>query len=249
MLRHIGQQRTNSHNIKLAGLLALTAGFVNAAGFLSFMVLTTNVTGHVALFAERLAGGDYHSAWIVGVWMLLFFTGAFVSSLIIKLLGRQQRFAYTLPLIIEMIILLLAASHVQWFQEINSNNRFAAGSLLFAMGLQNAMVSVISGSVVRTTHLTGMFTDLGIELAEGVYDGVKGKKNGTLYDKIFLRLVIIGFFFLGCITSAYCYHFLAYKTFYIPVILLLIGILFDVSRIKTIRFYHKLKYNSPGNME
>lgn len=248
MLRHIGQQRTNAHNIKLAGLLALTAGFVNAAGFLSFMVLTTNVTGHVAIFAERLASGDYNSAWIVGAWMLLFLTGAFVSSMIIKILGRQQCFAYTLPLVIEMIILLLAAGHIKWFEATDSNNRFTAGSLLFAMGLQNAMVSVISGSVVRTTHLTGMFTDLGIELAESVYDRARGKKNGALYGKIFLRLVIIGFFFLGCITSAYCYHFLAYKTFYIPVVLLFICIFFDISRIRTIRFYHKLKYNSPGDM-
>ena len=249
MLRHIGHQRTNDHNIKLAGLLSLTAGFVNAAGFLSFLVLTTNVTGHVALFAERLASGDYNSAWIVAIWMLLFFAGAFVSSMIIKILGRQQRFAYTLPLVIEMTILLMAASHVKWFELSDSNNRFTTGSLLFAMGLQNAMVSMISGSLVRTTHLTGMFTDLGIELAEGVYDGIKGKKNSALYGKIFLRLVIISFFFLGCITSAYCYHFLAYKTFYIPVVLLLIGILFDIFRIKTIRIYHKLKYESPHNME
>jgi uncharacterized membrane protein YoaK (UPF0700 family) len=249
MLRHIGDQRTNAHNMKLAGLLSLTAGFVNAAGFLSFLVLTTNVTGHVALFAERLAVGDYHSAWIIGVWMLLFFIGAFVSSIIIKMLGRHQRFAYTLPLIIEMIILFMAASHMKWFEATDANNRFIAGSLLFAMGLQNAMVTMISGSVVRTTHLTGMFTDLGIELAEGIYDVAKDKKNGTLYGKIILRLVIIGFFFVGCITSAYCYHFLGYKTFYIPVILLSIGILFDISRIRTIRLYHKLKYNSTGHTE
>jgi uncharacterized membrane protein YoaK (UPF0700 family) len=244
MLRHTGDRRTNAHNLKLAGLLSLTAGFVNAAGFLSFLVLTTNVTGHVAIFAERLAFGDYHSAWIVGVWMLMFFMGAFVSGVIIKMLGRHQRFAYTLPLVIEMIILLMAAIHVKWFEATDSNDRFTSGSLLFAMGLQNATVSMISGSVVRTTHLTGMFTDLGIELAGSVYNTAKSKESSTLYSKIFLRLVIIGSFFTGCVTSAYCYHFLNYKTFYVPVALLLTGILFDISRIRTRRLYHKLKYNS-----
>jgi uncharacterized membrane protein YoaK (UPF0700 family) len=55
MLRHLGNKRTYKHNVKLASLLGLTAGFVNAAGFLGFSVLTTNVTGHAALFAEQIA--------------------------------------------------------------------------------------------------------------------------------------------------------------------------------------------------
>jgi hypothetical protein len=51
MLRHLGTRRAYGHNVKIAALLSLTAGFVNAAGFLSFSVLTTNITGHAALFA------------------------------------------------------------------------------------------------------------------------------------------------------------------------------------------------------
>lgn len=239
MLRHIGQKRTNTHNIKLAGLLSLTAGSVNAAGYLSFFVLTTNVTGHVALFAEKLASADADGAWIIGLWMLMFFLGAFVSSIIINVIGRNQRFAYTLPIIIELIILLLAANNIQWFEQTAYNNHLVAGSLLFAMGLQNAMVSMISGSVVRTTHLTGMFTDLSIELAGGLY----GKRNNILYSKILLRLIIIGFFFTGCILSACIFHYLKYRTFYIPAALLILSMLFDIFRIKTIRFYRKLKYN------
>jgi uncharacterized membrane protein YoaK (UPF0700 family) len=58
MLRHLGTKRTYGHNVNLASLLGLTGGFVNAAGFLAFAVLTTNVTGHAALFAERLALQD-----------------------------------------------------------------------------------------------------------------------------------------------------------------------------------------------
>jgi uncharacterized membrane protein YoaK (UPF0700 family) len=41
-----------------------------------------------------------------------------------------------------------------------------AGLLLFAMGAQNSLVTRVSQSVVRTTHLTGIFTDLGIELSK-----------------------------------------------------------------------------------
>lgn len=241
MLRHIGQKRTNAHNVRLACVLSLTAGFVNGAGFLSFMVFTTNVTGHVATFAEKLAAGDLHTAFIIGMWMLLFLVGAFTSSIIINVIGPNQRFAYTIPIIIEILILLIVANNIDWWLRVPIQNlRFKAGSLLFAMGLQNAMVSMISGSVVRTTHLTGMFTDLGIELAGKVYD-IKGTKSIALNSRIFLRLIIILSFFTGCIISALLYKPLKLQVFYIPAILLLAGMMFDIFRIKTVRYYRKIK--------
>ena len=48
----------------------------------------------------------------------------------------------------------------------NINGQVIACILLFAMGLQNSLVTKASQSVVRTTHLTGLFTDLGIELSQ-----------------------------------------------------------------------------------
>ena len=106
MLRHLGTKRTYVHNVKLASLLCLTAGFVNAAGFLGFSVLTTNVTGHAALFAERIAMQDWETARVVALWMFLFLAGAFVSSLIVSFIGRNQRFSYVIPILIEMVVLL-----------------------------------------------------------------------------------------------------------------------------------------------
>jgi uncharacterized membrane protein YoaK (UPF0700 family) len=43
-----------------------------------------------------------------------------------------------------------------------------AALLCAAMGMQNSMVTRLSGAVVRTTHLTGVVTDLGIEAAQWV---------------------------------------------------------------------------------
>src|ERR1700729_1341373 len=106
MLTHIGTKRTHSHNVRLASLLGIAAGFVNASGFLAFGVLTTNVTGHAALFAERLAMDDWKTARVVALWMFLFLAGAFLSSLIVSFIGRNQRFSYLVPMLIEMSILL-----------------------------------------------------------------------------------------------------------------------------------------------
>nr|WP_262708171.1 DUF1275 family protein [Mucilaginibacter gilvus] len=62
-------------------ILGLTAGFVNAAGFLAFAVLTTNITGHAALFAERVALQDWKTAKVVALWMFLFFFRGFYFKL------------------------------------------------------------------------------------------------------------------------------------------------------------------------
>lgn len=240
MLRHIGQNRTNAHNIRLAALLCLTAGFVNGGGFLSFYVLTTNVTGHVALFAEKLARADFNSARIVGLWMFLFLFGAFMSSLIINKVGRDQRYAYTISILIEIIILIFVGSYGSGFDHNVITTQILAGSLLFAMGLQNAMVSMISGSVVRTTHLTGIFTDLGIELAS-VTQTTRKDERSMLYNRIFLRLVIIVFFFLGCISAAYLYYPLKFRVFYIPAGILIVAMFYDIFRIKALRVFRHIK--------
>ena len=90
MLRHTGEKRSYSHNIRLALLLSTNAGFINAAGFLAFSVLTTNVTGHAALLALHVASADFRSAGIVALWLFLFLLGAFSSSLYISYIGKKQ---------------------------------------------------------------------------------------------------------------------------------------------------------------
>lgn len=225
MLTHTGGARTFKHNVQLAGLLSLTAGYVNAAGFLAFAVLTTNVTGHAAIFTKLLYEGDLAAAGWIGLWMLLFLAGAMVSALIVLLIGRQQRYAYVLPLLIEIGILLL----VGWLGYKHTQQPgWLAGALLFAMGVQNAMVSMISGHVVRTTHLTGMFTDLGIELSSLVKANTD--KRSELMAMIGLRTIIIVSFMAGGLAGGFLYHRLGFGTFYIPAIVLLVTLLFDVSR-------------------
>lgn len=203
MLRHLGTRRAYSHNVKIAALLSLTAGFVNAAGFLGFSVLTTNVTGHAALFAERLVMQDWKTSRVVALWMTLFLAGAFLSSLIINYIGRNQRFSYVIPLMLEGITLLLIALFGYHYDGSLVGREVFAGSLLFSMGLQNALVSLVSGSVVRTTHLTGTFTDLGIELAQ-LFKPEPGELF-SLLRKLKLRATTIACFLTGAISGAYLF--------------------------------------------
>jgi len=235
MLRHLGTKRTYGHNVKLASMLGMAAGFVNAAGFLGFAVLTTNVTGHAALFAERIAMEDWKTARVIALWMFLFLAGAFVSGLIVSSIGRNQRFSYVIPILIEMAILLgVALLGYRYDQSLVAKEIFA-GSLLFAMGLQNSLVSLVSGSVVRTTHLTGTFTDLGIELAQVIQKNRDDR--AVLKTRIKLRSAIIFFFMCGALGGAYLFRFLRFHAFLVPVVLLFITLMYDVLRIAVKRYY------------
>jgi len=239
MLRHIGTKRNAKHNLRLATLLGLTAGLVNAEGYLGFSVLTTNVTGHAALFAERLAFQDWNTAAVIALWMLLFLAGAFVSSLILSVFGENQRFSYFIPIILEIVLLVICALYGYKYDGMLGSKEYFAGSLLFAMGLQNALVSVVSGSVVRTTHLTGTFTDLGIDLAKLLK--VDKARRVELKTKIQLRLYIIGSFMGGAIIGAYQFHRFGFSAFFIPAAILLFTLVYDLLRVRVKRYYRSRK--------
>lgn len=235
MLRHQGTKRTYGHNFKLASLLGIVAGFVNAAGFLGFSVLTTNVTGHAALFAEQVVLENWATARVIALWMFLFLAGAFISGLIITLIGKNQRFSYAIPVFIEIAILCAVGVLGVTYNHTLAEKEVFAGSLLFAMGLQNSLVSQVSGSVVRTTHLTGTFTDLGIELAQIVQ---KNKWSDTvLRSRIKLHAAIIFFFLFGVVTGAYLFRQLHFHVFFIPAAILVITLVYDVFRIRIRRYY------------
>lgn len=244
MLRHSGTHRTPNHNLKLATLLGLTAGLVNAEGFLGFSVLTTNITGHAALLAEGIAQQNWQNVQVIVFWMLLFLTGAFTSGVCLSFFGTHQRYSYAIPIVIEITILGLSALYGHKYDGTIASQIIFAGSLLFAMGLQNALVSLVSGSVVRTTHLTGIFTDLGIELAQLIK--TSSQDRAVIHTKIKLKLFIISSFISGAIVGAYLFQRIGFRSFYIPVVILIFVLLYDIFRISVKRYYRTSALRKDG---
>ena len=111
-------------------------------------------------------------------------------------------------MLIEILILIIIAFEAG---KIITHPEQIACILLFAMGLQNALVTKVSQSVVRTTHLTGLFTDLGIELSQLFFYRKPGELL-QLSKSISLKLAIIGFFFTGCIAGGFLYGLIGLKT-------------------------------------
>jgi uncharacterized membrane protein YoaK (UPF0700 family) len=78
---------------------------------------------------------------------------------------RGWRSKYVLPIGLEAMLLAFFMLHLNAHGHDMTRRAYfeAAGIASLAMGLQNATITRISGAVVRTTHLTGIFTDFGLE--------------------------------------------------------------------------------------
>ncbi len=237
MFTHHGKTRTIKQNKKIATLLSFVAGIVNVAGFLAVKRLTTNVTGHFAFFIEDVFKLNFNDSFIYFFYILSFFLGSFFSSLMVELVAKKnERYIYIVPTVIESIILFSVAILGQTL--LASNVNIIALTLLFAMGLQNSLVTRISDAVVRTTHVTGLFTDLGIELSQ-LFFRTTQKQHRKLISTIRLRLRIIITFFAGGIFGGIFYTYLSLYVLIIPATLLLIGLFYDSAKYRLLNWTRK----------
>ena len=235
MFRHKGKRRTLVHNLRIASLLSFVAGVVNIAGFLAVHTLTTNVTGHFAFFIDEVFKLNLSQGLNYFLYILFFFLGSFISNIIVEIITKiNDKLIYIIPVIIESVILFSIAIFGQSL--IIENPNLLAFSLLFAMGMQNSLVTQISESTVRTTHLTGLFTDLGIELSQLFFHSSLPDKN-KLFKSIKLRLTIILFFLIGGIAGGYLFNYIKEATLILAAIILLFALLFDLFRLN----YYKIK--------
>ncbi len=219
-------------------MLSTVAGIVNVAGVLALSTLTTNVTGHFAFFAEEAGRSEYQRALTFFIYILSFLSGAFLCGLLVEwALRRNPSRSHALPLILEIILLIVVSI---LFTESVITRQWLAGMLLFAMGMQNALVTQVSKATVRTTHLTGLFTDLGIELAQLFFYRQRDQK-GQLSQSIFLRMTIISFFFLGCVAGGFAYNLIGIYGLLIAAAILAVALVYDVMRVGISYYRRRIK--------
>jgi len=244
MFRHRGATRTFTHNLQLASLLSFVAGMVNVAGFLAVQRLTTNVTGHFAFFVDEVFKLNFLQGVVYFLYIFFFFIVSFFSSFLVEWsYKRNGNYVYVLPAFIESIILLSVAFLGEYVQATLPDA--IAFALLFAMGLQNSLVTTISNAVVRTTHLTGLFTDLGIELSQ-LFFFKQEEQRKRLYRSIRLRMAIIGFFFIGGVLGGVAYAAMQLHVLVIGSAALLVGITFDSFKLRLLLLHRKYG-NLKGN--
>lgn len=239
MFRHGGKTRTFSHNVKIASLLSFVAGMVNVTGFLAVQKLTTNVTGHFAFFVDEVFQLNVWEGFLYFLYIFFFFLGSFIAGLLVELLARKGvRHIYAVPVLLECMVLTLIGMIPTY--EIGLHPNIIAFGLLFSMGLQNSLVTTISNATVRTTHLTGLFTDLGIELSQLFFYQEKEPRK-KLFNSIKLRLTIISFFFLGGILGGILYTAITIHSLIICSVLLIGGLVYDRVKLEVISMKRNAK--------
>jgi uncharacterized membrane protein YoaK (UPF0700 family) len=225
--RIVSAERTGAADTQLGIVLTFVAGATNAGGFLAIGQYTSHMSGIFSAMADHLALGAVGLV-LVGLGALLVFgAGAACSALLInwgRRSGRGSR--YALPLLLEAALLLGFGVLGGLFRNGPGLVLVGAPLLCFIMGLQNATVTKISGARIRTTHVTGMVTDLGIELGKLLYwnrDLSDGAAPVVMADRAKLRLLagLMGSFFTGGVTGALGFQYLGYVAC-VPLALLLL---------------------------
>ena len=165
MLIKVGDARTTQVDLVLAGLLSSVAGALNAVGFLIAGSFTANMTGNISAFADHLANGALVTAASFLGLVVAFISGAGLAALAIQA-GERRHIpsVYALAITGEAVVLLLVGTALVLWSPAG-HQTFLVIVLSFVMGLQNAVTTMISRARVRTTHVSGMATDIGIELA------------------------------------------------------------------------------------
>lgn len=219
-------RRRRGSDLLLGVILAFVAGAMNAGGFLAVGRYTSHMTGVVSSIADDLALGLFG---LVGAGLALLFAflcGAASSAILINWArrhARRQQYAY--PLALESGLLI-------GFAGLGTLHDAAVAPatavlLCFVMGLQNATITKISGARIRTTHLTGMVTDIGIELGKLAYLGMARLLSHPPIPvdsrKLAILLPIVSMFFFGGLVGALGFKHLGHA-FALPIAALLLAV-------------------------
>ena len=202
-------QRTHQANVRLGLTLAFVAGATNAGGFLAVGQYTSHMTGVVSAVADQMVLGHWTLA-AAGVGSLLAFVlGAMTTAWLVNWgLRHSLHSAFGLPLLLEAVALLLFGLFGAAIAVLATLFLPLTVVLLcYIMGLQNAVITKISKAEIRTTHLTGLVTDLGIELGKLLYWNRAPRARGAdrvvaNRDRLRLLAALAASFFAGGVVGA-----------------------------------------------
>lgn len=202
-----GRERTREGNRHLGMTLAFVAGAVNAGGYLAVSQFTSHMTGVLSHIAEYLVLRRIELVAVGLASFASFLAGAATSAILANWARRKQlQSEYALALLLEACLLMAFGALGHNLGERSSHfTTFTVLLLCYVMGLQNAIITKISGAEIRTTHMTGNATDLGIELGKLFYWNDKRHPERVLAnrEKLGIHAGLITLFVAGGCLGAF----------------------------------------------
>ena len=206
-------------------MLAGIAGCANAGGFLALGHYTSHMTGYLSQLADNVVLWNVAVVIDSAFAIALFVCGAACSAILINWArDHRRRSQYALPIAAQGVLFLCFAGFGALGRSDPMVNRLALGVLCFIMGLQNATITKISYARIRTTHVTGMITDIGIEFGKSLYArGSRTTRVSPDLGKMQILLQLLCVFVVGGIIGAVGYSRFGF-VFSVPLALLLLAI-------------------------
>jgi uncharacterized membrane protein YoaK (UPF0700 family) len=225
--RLTGSSRSVGANRRLGLVLAFVAGATNAGGFLAVQQYTSHMTGIVSSMADNLVFGAFDVVLTGLGGLLSFVLGAACTAVMVNWARRRRLHSeYAAPLLLEAGLLLCFGLMGARLAHMEGLFVPATVTLLcFIMGLQNAVVTKLSRAEIRTTHVTGIVTDIGIELGKLFYWNRHQHETQppVRADRARLRLLagLAGAFFVGGVAGALGFRHVGYLST-VPLALILV---------------------------
>jgi len=201
--RLTARERSSRSNGQLAAVLAFVAGAADVSGYLALHQFTSHMSGIVASLATTLTEHGAQVLTVPAAALSAFLAGAAVCAALINWARRRNHESlYAVPVLLEALLLAFLAfpaSHTHFFLMLTL--------LSFSMGLQNAIITKISEAEIRTTHVTGMLTDIGIELGKALYWNRNRSQPPVRAEvpRLTLLSLLVALFFSGGTLGAFAY--------------------------------------------
>ena len=207
----------------LPGAIALagTAGYINSVVLGFFHAPVSHMTGAVSRVGIDVAERGGRDIWTGMGIILAFLIGATIAGLLVgaRRLAPNRRFGAAL--ILEGLFLAVAA------MLLRTEHRLGLPAAALACGLQNAMGSSYCGLQLRTTHVTGMVTDLGLMLGHWMRMHVVDRRKFLFFIAVFVAFGVGGYFgavadirfgpmslllpAVGCVVAGLVYSFMVIR--------------------------------------
>jgi uncharacterized membrane protein YoaK (UPF0700 family) len=212
-------------------LFALQAGFINSGGFLACSRFVSHVTGFGTTLGTEFLEGDY----LIGLEMLLIPVSFILGCSIACYFREFKRDRYQVPFYLISFILLVitvlgSLGHFGTFGEPLKLQRdvLLLSFLCLSCGLQNGVIASMTAGAIRTTHLTGIATDLGLSLTRIIF--VKDEHEKFWVHQRILKMILFG---LGATMGSILFRKFEFQGFLLPAISNLLLFFFLRSKVES----------------
>ncbi len=215
-------------NIMVWMSMAFQAGVLNIGGFMACHRFVSHLTGFATFFGVEVSHSPDNAFHAVGMLVvpLFFLMGAMLSGQLVDIrlkLNKKPRYYFTFGVIFLLTLIVffggLSGKFGAFGEPLALKRDYMLLILLcFICGIQNGTITSVSKSVLRTTHLTGITTDLGIGIIRFFNRKKLGDTTGDVGRANLMRIGIILFFGLGSVAGGFAFQAFAYGGFLIPVV-------------------------------